>query len=820
MKKIYILIFIISFVLSQGVGLAQEVSKAVSEMTKEELSQFSYQDLLNLSLEDLMVVANKFGLSADEIMEYFLNKDVTSASKRAEKSLNSPLSTTVLSRDEILNSGATSIPEALRLVPGMIVREKTNGNYDVHIRGNDNMPPKGMFVYSENSISLIMIDGRPVYNYAFGGTFWESLPVDLNDIERIEVIRGPSSALYGPNAVSGAINLITRTVENKKIHTDGQLQMGTNNSKILNGGVSFGMGEKLKVRLSGNYSHFDRFEKEFYVFDYNKKYSAEEMSTLRLPTGLLAEEGFDKVFPNPELALEKYAGNAFIRYDASKDIGIDLSFGAQKSDIISSTLGNNSLSIVGRESSTQYADIRIKAYGFHFQSNYMYGEQDLQRTYTGFHVQPQVLNNTLEYEQTFGSLVIRPGISLQKSIYNDEKWVDISTNSGYLNGSQTLTSIAYFLRADYKLFEKLRLIAAIRGDKYNKPEVTKVTYQFISSYDIDENNVIRAGYSRANRGAFMADTYANYYWKVVPGYYTMHYEGNQNMDLPTMDMFELGYRTKILKNILFEIEAFHSEMKNFIFYTPDAMTMDFDFAPIKNGLAPNQAPSRIQSHGQYQNLDLKSVQNGITANLSIAVNTQLNFRVFGTIQKTKISNFYERTIWDDFSYLQNACAAQYMGDLMKIAGGDFSPIPQTSDIKSYSINYTTFRDSSKTSMTHKSTPSFYGGLVIDYSFKKKLNVNSSFYFYTEQTMLHNKINDIGRYSDAYINNQAAYKPELFKEVYTMEPKVIINLKVSYKFWKDNSIFINARNLMNDTKKEFAFMDQVKGLYLAGINFNF
>ena len=259
MKKIYFLIFIVFLIATQGIGYSQEAKKAVSEMTKEEISELSYQDLMNLPLEDLMTVANKFGLSADEILEYFLNKDVTSASKRAEKSLNSPLSTTVLSRDEIVNSGATSIPEALRLVPGMIVREKTKGNYDVHIRGNDNMPPKGMFVYSENTISLIMIDGRPVYNYAFGGTFWESLPIDLNDVERIEVIRGPSSALYGPNAVSGAINIITRTVESKKIHTDGQLQLGTNNSKIANAGASFGLGEKLKVRLSGNYTYFDRF---------------------------------------------------------------------------------------------------------------------------------------------------------------------------------------------------------------------------------------------------------------------------------------------------------------------------------------------------------------------------------------------------------------------------------------------------------------------------------------------------------------------------------------------------------------------------------
>ncbi|NJK85337.1 MAG: Plug domain-containing protein [Bacteroidales bacterium] len=213
LKYILIILFIGNFIQSFPQNTEP---KSVSEMTKEEVLNLSYDDLLALPFEELIMAADKLGMSADQLLEYFLNKDVTSASKRAEKSIHSPLSTTVISKEEIEASGATSIPEALRLVPGMIVREKTPGNYDVHIRGNDNVPPKNMFLYSENMMSLVMIDNRPVYNYSFGGTFWETLPVDLNDVERIEVIRGPSSALYGPNAVNGVINIITKRTEGKK----------------------------------------------------------------------------------------------------------------------------------------------------------------------------------------------------------------------------------------------------------------------------------------------------------------------------------------------------------------------------------------------------------------------------------------------------------------------------------------------------------------------------------------------------------------------------------------------------------------------------
>jgi len=139
-------------------------------------------------------------------LEALMNIDIYSVSKKVESLFDAPLSASVLTREEIINSGATSIPEALRLVPGLIVREKTNGNYDVHIRGNDDVLGAKL-LYSENTMSLVMIDNRIVYSYLQGGTFWETLPVSVNDIKRIEVIRGPASALYGPNAVMGVIHI-------------------------------------------------------------------------------------------------------------------------------------------------------------------------------------------------------------------------------------------------------------------------------------------------------------------------------------------------------------------------------------------------------------------------------------------------------------------------------------------------------------------------------------------------------------------------------------------------------------------------------------
>ncbi|HEX3009928.1 MAG TPA: hypothetical protein VHO90_20170, partial [Bacteroidales bacterium] len=67
---------------------------------------------------------------------------------------------------------------------------------------------------------------------------------------------------------------------------------------------------------------------------------------------------------------------------------------------------------------------------------------------------------------------------------------------------------------------------------------------------------------------------------------------------------------------------------------------------------------------------------------------------------------------------------------------------------------------------------------------------------------------------------ANYNPSDYKSAYTIEPKLLLNLKVAYKFYNNCSVYVNARNLLNDDKREFAFVDKVKGLYLVGVNFNF
>ena len=137
-------------------------------------------------------------LTPDQLMEV----EVTAVSKKPETRWRTPAAVSVITRDDIRRSGVTSIVEALRLVPGVQVSRIDANKWAVGIRG---------FADGLNRSLLVMIDGRSVYSPLFAGTYWEMQDVLLEDVERIEVIRGPGGSLWGANAVNGVINVITRS---------------------------------------------------------------------------------------------------------------------------------------------------------------------------------------------------------------------------------------------------------------------------------------------------------------------------------------------------------------------------------------------------------------------------------------------------------------------------------------------------------------------------------------------------------------------------------------------------------------------------------
>lgn len=164
---------------------------------------------------------------ADLSLEELSNIEITSVSRRAQRLSDAAASIFVITGDEIRRAGATSLPEALRLAPNLnVVRVSTYG-YTVSARG---------FTSSSGNKLLVLIDGRSVYTPLFSGVFWDVQDVMLEDIERIEVISGPGSTLWGVNAVNGVINIITRSARD----TQGGLVAAGGGNQDRQGAVRWG----------------------------------------------------------------------------------------------------------------------------------------------------------------------------------------------------------------------------------------------------------------------------------------------------------------------------------------------------------------------------------------------------------------------------------------------------------------------------------------------------------------------------------------------------------------------------------------------------
>jgi iron complex outermembrane receptor protein len=137
----------------------------------------------------------------DLSIEELMNESVTSVSRREQKSSQVAAALFVISQEDIRRSGALNIPDLLRMVPGLDVAQINANTWAISARG---------FNHQFADKLLVLIDGRAVYTPTVGGVNWDTQDVPLEDIERIEVIRGPGATVWGANAVNGVINVITK----------------------------------------------------------------------------------------------------------------------------------------------------------------------------------------------------------------------------------------------------------------------------------------------------------------------------------------------------------------------------------------------------------------------------------------------------------------------------------------------------------------------------------------------------------------------------------------------------------------------------------
>ena len=196
-------------------------------------------------------------------LEELASLEVTTASKEPEQIWKTPAAIYVITNEEIRRSGVTSIAEALRLAPGVEVGRISSTTWAVGIRGL-----QGNFSKSV----LVLIDGRNLYTPLFAGVYWDVQDVVLEDIDRIEVIRGPGGTIWGANAVNGVINIVTKSAADTH-GTYSSVTAGTLDRAIgqvrYGGSVGFGLNYRVYAKgflrepeFHSNHDNYDRWHQE------------------------------------------------------------------------------------------------------------------------------------------------------------------------------------------------------------------------------------------------------------------------------------------------------------------------------------------------------------------------------------------------------------------------------------------------------------------------------------------------------------------------------------------------------------------------------
>lgn len=596
-------------------------------LTREEIMAMSTDQLAELPLDELMQAVETLGVSSvDELFALIMNKNVSSASKEEENTFTSPLSSTVITRDEMRTYGVSTLEEAFRLIPGMIVAEKTNGVYDVQMRGLSNIPDNNMILYTENANILVMVDGRVTHSYATGAPFFEALPVGIEDVERIEVVRGATSALYGPNAVNGVVNIITEKPDQANNTAQGSIMMG-NQTTVADFGVRKAVNGTVALGLTGNFQLRQRKNDKlpfipqagYYVVNdesvmangttltseqigqalangkmtdisggadlslsqiknmYSTASYDKATDTHTLTSTLSADADVDAQWPEPGLARRTAGVNGYVSLTPAERVRIDIQGGFQYAMYATTPIGNEDVALRFRKQQTGYGNVSAEIGDLRVMASYAGGPADFCVGSKGFDMaKSHSVTAQAEYDIKAGPVSIRPGVSYQYAKYKDHKAryfdfgnepVELPGYWGYYSKGDNeakLYSWAPSVRLDYKV-GGLRVIAAIRADKTNIPDKWNPSWQLAASYLVNDANFARLVYGRSFRSAALANTSSNYQWRRAEGQMPqqMQFVGNEDAPLVHIDNFEAGYRWKPTQSLLLDGEAFYSRSTDY-----------------------------------------------------------------------------------------------------------------------------------------------------------------------------------------------------------------------------------------------------------------
>ncbi|UCD85066.1 MAG: TonB-dependent receptor [Deltaproteobacteria bacterium] len=442
---------------------------------------------------------------------------VVTAARKVQRIEEAPAAVTVVTDEDIRQSGLNSIPEILRQVAGLDVFTLTEFDSQVNVRG-----------YSGGITNrlLVLMDGRSVYEDFFGCVFWESLPIQLEDIKRIEIIKGPGSVMYGANAFSGVVNIITKSPEESRgglfSVTDGWFNGSGQINHYIRSLIYAGEFSDLGYKVTGGWEQASQFgdhdetSEEITRGTTQLTYRIGDSSTATLEAGISDGKGepfvyrpratgnFQESYVKANYDYSNFKAQTFFR-DGKIDIGPEL-WGIEP-------IGDIFI----------LDDVRADYYTY-----------DLE------------LQQTVELHNTH-------------SLMGGFNYRYFTLNSNYTE-EKGLNTYAGFLQYEVKLIHNVIINLGIRMD-YQDYIKERTTYSPRGSliFTPFKDHTFRFSVGRAFRNPTYIDLFAD-----VSVFDYVYVIGNKDLKPERVTSYDLGYQTSLFSRVRFKLDLFYYEMEDFI----------------------------------------------------------------------------------------------------------------------------------------------------------------------------------------------------------------------------------------------------------------
>lgn len=466
---------------------------------------------------------------AEMSVEDLINLEVTSVAKKAQRLSQAAAATFVITSEDVRRSGATSIPELLRMVPGLNVAQVNSNTWAISSRGFN-----GVFADK----LLVLIDGRSVYNPTFSGVNWEEQDVMLEDIERIEVVRGPGATLWGANAVNGVINIITKTAADTQ---GGLVTLGSGTAENILSGLRYGgeIGEDTQYRAYAKYNDYDNFE---------------------TPQGDASNDSWDRVSGGFRADIDATPGDVVTvqgdAYYGERDLrttGVVLV--PPYVEVLDDTSTFQGANVLGRWTHviSPESDVQLQTYYDFVRRDEVFANQtrhtadvELQHRFVPF------TNNEITWG--FDYRFYKDDLEGKRFVSFDPQEEELNLVTGFIQDEIILIP------------DMLRFIV---GSKVEHNDYTGFEAQPSARivYNPNDKNTVWAALSRAVRTPSRANTDLRYHLAAIPNPLTgdvtlVPVLGSSDFESEDLIAYEVGYRSLITETLSIDIAAFYNDYQN------------------------------------------------------------------------------------------------------------------------------------------------------------------------------------------------------------------------------------------------------------------